>query len=205
MDETLLCLMSLFFNHDIPAFCFVPSFLSLISKPHKRSNWQKESTTSIPGIQQLTLKTTAKQMANGLIISTINCPARVLWPSCESTRCINQGDLVFSPHLDACKTTLEPYIATIKMALPSNHCFQSILSDQLNIQNFTFGATREAKLKRVQLELTEIPDVRRVDPEILQSSLYYLSHIIQLSIFQLQLHSKIFSLQKHRSEDLADQ
>ena len=62
---------------------------------------------------------------NGLSLSTIDCQACVLRPSCESTIYINQGDVVLSPDMDACKTTPEPYIATIKLAPPLNQVFQN--------------------------------------------------------------------------------
>ena len=105
---------------------------------------------------------------NGLSLSTIDCQACVLRPSCESTIYINQGDLVLSPDMDACKTTPAPYIATIKLAPPLNQVFQNVPFDRLNFPSYSIGAARKSILESVQLELTEIPDVRRVDPETLQ-------------------------------------
>ena len=81
---------------------------------------------------------------------------------------INQGDLVLSHDMDACKTTPAPYIATIKLAPPSNQIFQKVPFDQLNFPSYSIGAARKSILESVQLELTEIPDVRRMDPENLQ-------------------------------------
>ena len=101
-------------------------------------------------------------------MSTIDCQACVLRPSFESTIYINQGDLFLSPDLDACKTTPEPYIATIKLAPPLNQVFQSVPFDKLNFPSYSIGAARKSILESVQLELTEIPDVRRMDPETLQ-------------------------------------
>ena len=105
---------------------------------------------------------------NGLSLSTIDWQACVLRPSCESTIYINQGDLVLSPDMDAYKTTPEPYIATIKLAPSLNQVFQNVPFDRLNFPSYSIGAARKSILESVQLELTEIPDVRRMDPETLQ-------------------------------------
>ena len=106
--------------------------------------------------------------SNGLSSSTINCQACVLRRGCESTLYINQGNLVLSPDKDACKTTPEPYIATIKLAPPLNQIFQNVPFDRLNFPSYSIGAARKSILESVQLELTEIPDVRQMDPETLQ-------------------------------------
>ena len=105
---------------------------------------------------------------NGLSLSNSDCQACVLRPSSESTIYINQGDLVLSPDTDACKTTPEPYIATIKLAPLLNQVFQKVSFDQLNFPSCLISAARKSILESVQLELTEIQDVRRMDPETLQ-------------------------------------
>ena len=69
--------------------------------------------------------------------------------------------------MDACKTTPEPYIATIKLAPPLDQVFQNVPFDRLNFPSYSFVAVRKSILESVQLELTEIPDVRRMDPETL--------------------------------------
>ena len=70
--------------------------------------------------------------------------------------------------MDPCKTTPEPYIATIKLAPPLNQVFQNVPFDQLNFPRYSIGAARKSILESVQLELTEIPDFRRMDPETSQ-------------------------------------
>ena len=71
--------------------------------------------------------------------------------------------------MDACKTTPEPYIATSKLASPLNQVSQNVPFDRLNFPSYSVGAARKSVLENVQLELTEIPDVRRMDPETLQT------------------------------------
>ena len=46
--------------------------------------------------------------------------------------------------------------------------FQNVPFDKLNFPSYSIGAARKSILESVQLELTEIPDVRRMDPETLQ-------------------------------------
>ena len=70
--------------------------------------------------------------------------------------------------MDACKTTPEPYIATIKLVPPLNQVFRNVDFDRPNFPSYSIGAARKSFLERVQLELTEFPDVRRMDPETLQ-------------------------------------
>ena len=70
--------------------------------------------------------------------------------------------------MDACKTTPEPYIATLKLAPPLNQVFQNVPFDRLNFPSYSIAAARKSILESVQLELTEIPEVRRMDPETLQ-------------------------------------
>ena len=102
---------------------------------------------------------------DGLSLSTIDCQACVLRPSCEKTIYLNQGNLVLSPDMDACKTTPEPYIATIKLAPPLNQVCQNVQFDRLNFSSYSISAAQKSFLESVQLELTEIPDIRRMDPE----------------------------------------
>ena len=102
-------------------------------------------------------------------LSTIDCQACVLQPGWASTIHINQGDLVLSPDMDACKTTPEPYIATIKLAPRMSQVFQNVPFDRLKFQSYSNGTARNLILeKSVQLELNEFPDVRRMYSEILQ-------------------------------------
>ena len=162
-DEPLLCLTSLYFNQDIPALlnCHVSS-VPLPETP--------QAIYLANGVYHLisqnpTMDIKNDSRTNGLSLSTIDCQACVLRPSCESTIYINQGNLVLSPDMDACKTTPEPYIGTIKLAPPSNQVFQNVPFDGLNFPSYLIGATWKPIFQSVQLELTKIPDVRRMDPE----------------------------------------
>ena len=165
-DETLLCLTSLCFNQDIPAHRNCP--VSSVFLPEA-----PQAIYLANGVYHLISRNPTMDIKNdsrthGLSLSTIDCWACVLRPSCESTIYINQDDLVLSLDMDACKTTQEPYIATIKLAPRLNQVFQNVPFDRFNFPSYSIGAARKSILESVQLELTEIPDVRRMDPETLQ-------------------------------------
>ena len=165
-DETLLCLTSLYFNQDIPALRNCPVSSVLLPEAPQATYLANGVYHLISRYPTIDIKNDSR--SNGLSLTTIDCQACVLRPSCESSLYINQGDLVLSPDMDACKTTLEPYIATIKLTPPLNQVFQNVPFDRLNFLSYSIGAARKSILESVQLELTEIPDVRRMDPETLQ-------------------------------------
>ena len=165
-DEMLLCLTSLYFNEDIPALRNCPVSCVLLPEAPQAIYLANGVYHLISRKPTMDIKIDSR--THGLSLSTIDCQACVLRPSCESTIYINQGDLVLSPDMDACKTTTEPYIATIKLAPPLNQLFQNVPFDRLNFPIYSIGAARKSILESVQLEQTEIPDVRRMDPETLQ-------------------------------------
>ena len=164
-DQTLLCLTSLYFIQDISALRNWPVSSVLPEAP--------QALYLANGVYHLISRNPRMDLKNDsrthvLSLSTIDCQACVLRPSCESTIYINQGNLVLTTDMDACKTTPEPYIATSKLASPLNQVSQNIPFDRLNFPSYSVGAARKSVLENVQLELTEIPDVRRMDPETLQ-------------------------------------
>ena len=70
--------------------------------------------------------------------------------------------------MDACGTTPEPHVATIKLASALNQNLQNVQFEQLNFPSHRFDAARKSIYESVHLELTEVPDVRRMDPETLE-------------------------------------
>ena len=115
-DATLLCLTSLYFNQDIPVLQNCP--VSSVFFPET-----PQAIYLANGVYHLISRNTTivikkDSRTNRLSLSTIDCQACVLRPSCESTIYINQSNLVMSPDMDACKTTPEPYIATTKLERP---------------------------------------------------------------------------------------
>ena len=48
-------------------------------------------------------------------ISTLQCQACLIRPSCSSTLTFNHGDLVLTPDMDFCETRPEPFVASVKL------------------------------------------------------------------------------------------
>ena len=165
-DETLLCLTSLYFNQDIPALRNCPVSSVLFPEAPQAIYLANVDYHFISRHPTIDIKNDSR--SNGLNLSTIDCQACVLRPSRESTLYLNQGNLVLSPDMDVCKTTPEPYIGTIKLAPPLNQVFQNVPFDRPNFPSYSIDAARKSILESVQLELTEIPDVRRMDPKTTQ-------------------------------------
>ena len=70
--------------------------------------------------------------------------------------------------MDACKTTQESFIATIKLAPPREQVFQNVPLERINFPSYSIGSPRKSILESLQLELTENPDLRRMEPETLK-------------------------------------
>ena len=104
-DGTLLCLTSLYFNQDIPALPNCPVSSVLIPEA-------QQAIYLANGVYHLISRNPTMDFKNdrtqGLSLTTIDFQACVLRPRCYSTIYINQGDLVLSPNMDACKATPEP-------------------------------------------------------------------------------------------------
>ena len=153
----LLCLTSLYFSQDIPALRNCP--VSSVLFPEALQAIYLANGVYHFISQNPTIDIMNDSRTNGLSLSSIDCQACNFRPSCESTIYSTQGDLFLSPDMDACKTTSEPYIATIKLARPLNQVFQDVPFAKLNFPSYSIGAARKSILESVQLELTEIPDV----------------------------------------------
>ena len=70
--------------------------------------------------------------------------------------------------MDACKTTQEPYFATIKLAPPLNQVFQNVPFNRLSFATYSIGSARKSIFESVQMQLTEFPGVRGMDLKTLQ-------------------------------------
>ena len=131
---------------------------------------------------------------NGLSLSITNSQACLLRPSCDSTIHVNQGDLVLKPDMDACKTTPEPYLATIKIAHPLNQVLENV--------PFFDSIFRATQLVQLESQSLRVYNWDRLNTQTLDAWIQKLCknspnqflHIIHLSILQLQRHSKTLSL-----------
>ena len=166
-DETLLCLGSLFYNYNIPALrnCEVKSVL-LPDAP--QAFYLAEGMYHIIS-REPTLQIKNDSRANGLSISTINCQACVMRPSCTSVISFNQGDLVLYPDMDFCETSPEPFLATIELTPALDQVFSHVpsINGSADFQAYSAGEARQAVLGSLRMELAELPDVQHMTQETL--------------------------------------
>ena len=112
-DVTLLCLTSLSYNFSVPALrnCHVESVL-LSDAP--------QAFYLADGLYHVISRKCHLPMMNdthshGTRMSTIDCQACVIRPSCSSKLTLNHGDLVLIPDMDYCETRPEPFIAKVQL------------------------------------------------------------------------------------------
>ena len=138
-----------------------PFPLFFFQKPHKWSNWQ---TILFFATSQRTSKKTVEHTDSVYRLLTVKHVFS------NPTVIVNQGDLVLSSDMDSCKDTPEPFLATIKMARPLKQAFEDVPFERLNFPSCSVGSATKSFLESMQLELTEIQDVRKMDPGNLQKS-----------------------------------
>ena len=164
-DETLLCLASLFYNYGVPSVrnCKVESIL-LPDAP--------QAFYLSDGMYHVVSRHPALRMKNdsrsaGFSISTLNCQACIIRPSCSSTLSFNQGDLVLTPDMDFCETHPLPLIASIQLTPSLDQVFKHVPPASSQFHVYSVAEARQSVLNSVRMELAEIPDVKRMSPEAL--------------------------------------
>ena len=164
-NETLLCLVSLFYNYDVPSVCNckVESIL-LPDAP--------QAFYIADGMYHIVSRHPALRMKDdsrsaGFTISTLTCQACIIRPSCSITLSFNQGDLVLTPDMDFCETHPLPLIASIQLTPSLDQFFEHVPSASSQFYVLSVAEARQSVLESVRMELAEIPDVKRMSPEAL--------------------------------------
>ena len=105
--------------------------------------------------------------SSGFSISTLTCQACIIRPSCSSTLSFNQGDLVLTPDMDFCETHPLPLIASIQLTPSLDQLFKNVPPASSQFHVYSVAEARQSVLNSVRMELSEIPDVKRMSPEAL--------------------------------------
>ena len=105
--------------------------------------------------------------SSGFTISTSTCQACIVRPSCSSTLSFNQDDLVLTPDMDFCETHPLPFIASIQLTPSLEKVFKHVPPASSQFHVYSVAEARQSFLYSVRMELTEIPDVKRMSPEAL--------------------------------------
>ena len=178
-DETLLCLTSLFYEYSIPAprICLVDSVV-LPKAP--------QASYLADGLYHVLSRTGRLQVKNDtdgfpVSISTLQCPACLIRPSCSSTLTFNHGDLVLTPNMDVCETRPEPFVASVKHTPSLAAVFNRLPPASADLNVYAFGEVRREIVSSVQLELAALPHVKTMSnedlPKVAQPILHYYTTI----------------------------
>ena len=166
-DETLLCLASLLYEYSIPALrnCLVNSVLLPFS------GWSLSRYISYCTF-------TGQNDTDGLpvSISTLQCQACLIRPSCSSTLTFNHGDLVLTPDMDFFETRPEPFVASVKLTPSLAAVFNNLPLASADLNVYSFGEARREIVSSVQLELAALPHVKTMTNEDLRTVAQAISH-----------------------------
>ena len=122
--ETLLCLGSLFYNYDIPALRNCQVISVLLSDAPQAFNLADGMYHIISRTAMLQIKNDSR--THDLSISSTQCQACVMRPSCNSIISFNQGDLVLHSVMDFCETQPGPFLASIELTPSLQNVFSHV-------------------------------------------------------------------------------
>ena len=109
-------------------------------------------------------------------ISTLQCQACLIRPSCSSTLTFNHGDLVLPLGMDFCENRPEPFVATVKLTPSLAAVFETLPPASANLNAYSLGEARKEIVSRVQLELAALPHVKTMTNEDLRTVAQPISH-----------------------------
>ena len=167
MDETLLCLTSLFHDYSIPALrnCLVDSVLLPEAS---------QASYLADGLYHVISRTARLQVKNDtdglpVSISTLQCQACLIRASCSSTLTFNHGDLVLTPDIDFCETRPEPFVASVKLTPSLAAVFNTLPPASADLNVYSFGEARREIVSSIQLELASLPHVKTMTHDDLRT------------------------------------
>ena len=167
LDETLLCLMSVFYKYGIPAprNCLKDS----VSSPEA-----PQASYLAYGLDHVISRTACLQVKNDtdglpVSISTLQCRACRIRPSWSSTLIFNHRDLVLNPDMDFCETRAEPFVASVKLTPSLAAVFNTRPPASADLNVLSFGEARSEIVSSVQLELEALPPVKTMTNKDLRS------------------------------------
>ena len=109
-------------------------------------------------------------------ISTLQCPACLIGPSCSSTLTLNHGDLVLTPDIDLCETRPEPFAASVELTPSLAAVFNTLPPASADLNVYSIGEARREIVCSVQLKLASLPHVKTMTNEDLRTVAQPISH-----------------------------
>ena len=173
-DENFLCLTSLSYEYSIPALrnCLVDSVL--LPEAPQASYLADGLYHVISRIARLKVKNDTDGLP--VSISTLQCQACLIRPSCSSTLTFNHGDLVLTPDMDFCETRPEQFVASVKLTPSLAAVCNTLPPASADLTVYSFGEARKEIISSVQLELAALPHVKTMTNEDLRTVAQPISH-----------------------------
>ena len=103
-------------------------------------------------------------------ISTLQCQACLIRPSCSSSLTFNHGDLVLTPDMDFSENRPEPFVASVKLTPSLAAVFNTLHHANGDLNVYSFGEARREIVSSVQLELAALLHVKTMTNEDLRTS-----------------------------------
>ena len=172
-DETLLCLTSLFYEYSIPGLRNLVDSVLLPEAP--------QASHLADGLYHVISRTARLQVKNDtdclpVSVSTLQCQACLIRPSCSSTLTFNHGDLVLTPDMDFGETRPEPFVVSVKLTPSLAAVFNTLPPASADLNAYSFGEARREIVSSVQLELASLPHVKTMTNDDLRTVAQPISH-----------------------------
>ena len=173
-DELFFCSTSLFYKCSIPALrnCLVGSVL-LPESP---------KVSYLPyGLYHVTFRTASFLVNNDaadlpVSITTLQCKACLVRPSCSSTLTFTHGDLDLTPDTDFCETRPEPFVASVKLIPCLAAVFNTLPPASADLNVYSYVEAHGKIVSGVQLELESLPHVKAMTNEDPRQAAQPISH-----------------------------
>ena len=103
--------------------------------------------------------------SHGTRMSTIDCQACVVRPSCSLKLALNDGHFILNPDMDYCQTRPEPFVAKLQLTTSLQNVFESLAppSAEFNLVQYSHSEVRKSVFTGVRMELAELPEVHNMD------------------------------------------
>ena len=172
--ETLLCITSLSYEYSIPALrnCLVDSVL--LPEAPQVSYFAGDFYHVISRTARLEVENDTDGLP--VSISTLQCQACLIRPSCSSTFTFNHGDLVLTPDMDFCESRPEPFVASVELTPSLAAVFNTLPPASADLNVYSFGEARREIVSSVQLELAALFHLKTMINEDLRTVAQPISH-----------------------------
>ena len=170
----LLCLTSLFYKFSVPALRNCPVESVFLPNAPQAFHLADDLYHVISRERPFPMMTDTD--SQGSRMSTIDCQACVIRPSCSSKLTLKHGNLVFNPDMDYCETLPEAVVARVQLAPSLQKIFESLPPASAEFNIYSQCEVRKSVLTSVRMQLAELPEVHSMDLDKLKEVVEPISH-----------------------------